>query len=124
MVSNTQRICISNAILRNYKITFFRAAIESTLLYGAETSIITKFLSTSLAGCDSKLLRYALNISLTDRVNNTQAHQELPRISNCLQIRRLIFLLDTSFDHRNQRHNRYLIFVFLTFRLFFPFLAK
>jgi len=77
---------------REFKISIFIAVIESVLLYGAETWTLTKTLVTSLDGCYTKLLRYALNIHWTSHTTNSDVYKTLPRISHRLLQRRLTFV--------------------------------
>ena len=54
-----ERIWISN-LDRNLKIRFFRACVESLLLYGSETWTISAKMQSLIDGCDTRLLRRAL----------------------------------------------------------------
>ena len=70
---------------------FFKATVESVLLYGAETWTLTKTLQKGLDGCYTRLLRHALNIKWQQRLTNKQLYKDIPPISTVLRVRRLKF---------------------------------
>ena len=76
---------------RNIKVEFFRATVESVLLYGGETWTLTKSLEQRLDGCYTRLLRAALNISWRQHTTNKELYGDLPRVSTTLRERRLRF---------------------------------
>ena len=65
--------------------------MESALLYGAGTWIISKSLKQSLDGCYTKLLRAALKVSWRDNVSDGDLNRDLPPISATLREHRLKF---------------------------------
>jgi len=71
------------------KINFFRATVESILLYGAETWTMTKELNKELDGTYTRLLRHALNIDWRQHIANEELYGDLPRISETIKKRRL-----------------------------------
>ena len=77
---------------RNLKIRFFRATIESVLLYGAETWTLTKTLQNRLNGAYTKLLRTALNISWKEHKTNAELYGDLQPITISLCQHRLRFI--------------------------------
>ena len=76
---------------RKLKIQFFRATVESVLLYGSECWTLTKKLQNRLDGCYTRLLRASLNISWRQRLTNKVLYGDLPRISQTVRERRLRF---------------------------------
>ena len=76
---------------RELKIRFFRACVESILLYNCETWTFTKQLEIKIDGLYTKLLRRVLNISWRDHVSNVQLYGKLPLLSSTIRQRRLRF---------------------------------
>ena len=80
-----------SSLSRRMKIMFFKATVESVLLYGAETWTLTKTLEKGLDGCYTRLLRHSLNIKWQQRLTNKQLYKDIPPISEVLRERRLRF---------------------------------
>lgn len=80
-----------SSLPRHLKIEFFKATVESVLLYGAESWTLTKTLEKSLNGCYTRLLRHALNIKWQQRMTNKELYKDLPPISEVVRTRRLKF---------------------------------
>ena len=76
-------------ISRELKIRFFRATVESILLYGCESWALNVSMEKSLDGCYTWMLRAAMNIDWRDHVSNQDLYGELPRISDRVAWRRL-----------------------------------
>ena len=76
---------------RPTKIKFFRACVESILLYGSETWTVTKTFEDRINGCYTQLLRRVLNISWRDHKTNEEVYGEIPPLSNSVRKRRLQF---------------------------------
>ena len=90
--SNKMNNVWKSNLSRNLKIRFFRATIESVLLYGAETWTLTKTLQNRLNGAYTKLLRTALNISWKEHKTNAELYGDLQPITISLCQRRLRFI--------------------------------
>ena len=78
-------------LCRDLKIQFFRATVESVLLYGAECWSLTKQQQKRLDGCYTRLLRASLNISWKQRLTNKVLYGSIPPISQTVRERRLRF---------------------------------
>ena len=74
---------------QKFKISLFRATVESILLYGSETWTTTNKMNTEIDGTYTKLLRYILNINWKHHVNNTELYGPLQKASDIVQTRRL-----------------------------------
>ena len=77
---------------REIKVKFYRATIESVLMYGAETWTLTKTLEKRLDGAYTRLLRAALNISWREHKTNIELYGKLKPITSTLRERRLRFI--------------------------------
>ena len=73
------------------KRNFFRATVESVLLYGSTTWTLTKKLSDLLDGTYTRMLRAILNISWKKHPTKTRLYGHLPPISSTIRLRRLTF---------------------------------
>ena len=76
---------------KSLKIRFFRACVESILLYNSETWTLTQAMTTKIDGLYTKLLRRAQNISWGDHVSNQELYCDLPLLSSTIRQRRLRF---------------------------------
>ena len=85
-----ERIWKSN-LNRDLKIKFFRACVESILLYNSETWTLTKTMEIKIDGLYTKLLRRALNVSWKDHVSNKELYGGIPPLSSTIRKRRLRF---------------------------------
>ena len=73
------------------KISFFRAAVESILLYGAEGWTLTNQLEARLDGCYTRLLMRVLNLNWRDHPTREEIYGDLPKVSEVVRGRRLNF---------------------------------
>ena len=73
------------------KRNFFRATVESVLLYGATSWTLTKTLEKMLDGAYTRMLRAVLNISWREHPTKRVLYGDLPPISQTLRDRRLRF---------------------------------
>ena len=76
---------------RKLKVHFFRATVESVLLYGAECWTLTKQQEKRLDGSYTRLLRASLNISWKQRLTNRALYGNIPPVSQTVRDRRLRF---------------------------------
>ena len=76
---------------KGLKIRFFRACVESILLYNSETWTVTQSMETKIDGLYTKLLRRALNISWRDHVPNQELYGDIPKLSSTIRQRRMRF---------------------------------
>ena len=82
-----------NSNLPNHlKVGFFRATVESVLLYGAESWTLTGKMSDRLDGTYTKMLRAVLGVSWKDHKTNQELYGKLMRVSDSLRVRRLRFI--------------------------------
>ena len=65
--------------------------MESVLLYGSDTWTLTVKLEKQLDGCYTRMLRTALNIHWSQFLTNEQLYGNLPKISEKIRRRRLMF---------------------------------
>ena len=80
-----------SSLSRELKIHFFRATVESVLLYGAECWTLTKQQQKRLDGCYTRLLRSSLNVSYKQRLTNRVLYGNIPPVSQTVRERRLRF---------------------------------
>ena len=73
------------------KRSFFRATVESVLIYGSITWTLTSKLEKKLNGAYTKMLRAALNRSWKDHLTNKELYGNIPLISKAIQQQRLRF---------------------------------
>ena len=73
------------------KRSFFRATVESVLIYGGITWTLTKSLEKKIDGSYTRMLRAALNKSWRDHLTNKELYANIPRISSTLKQQRLRF---------------------------------
>ena len=85
-MNKLDRIWKSN-MSRHHKIRFFRACVESILLYNSETWTITQAMKIKIDGLYTKLLRRALNISWRSHVSNKDLYGDIPSLSSTIQQR-------------------------------------
>ena len=79
--------------LKNHlKIGFFRATVESVLLYGAECWTMTGEMRNRLDGTYTRMLRSVLGVSWKEHKTNKELYCNLPKITDTLMIRRLRFI--------------------------------
>ena len=68
---------------------FFRATVESVLVYGSTTWTLTAKLEASLDGAYTRMLRSALNISWKQHLTKKQLYANIPPITVIIRERRL-----------------------------------
>ena len=73
------------------KRNFFRAAVESILVYGAITWTLTTFLSKTLDGAYIRMLQAALNILWKHHPTKKELYGDIPPLSTIIRERRLKF---------------------------------
>ena len=73
----------------NLKRSFFKAVVESVLLYGSTTWTLTKTMEKKLDGTYTRMLRAVLNLHWKKHPTLQQLYGNLPRISQVLLERRL-----------------------------------
>ena len=78
-------------INRELKIRFFRATVETVLLYGCTTWTLTKALETKLDGAYTRLLRAALNVKWQSHTTNLTLYGSLPKLTSTIRERRVRF---------------------------------
>ena len=76
---------------KELKIKFFRACVESILLYNSETWTLTQTMEIKIDGLYTKLLRRALNISWRSHVSNQELYGDIPKLSSTIRQRRMRF---------------------------------
>ena len=72
-----------------WKIRFFKAAVETILLYGCATWSLTKSEEKSLDRSYTRMLRKVLNVNALDKMRNEDLYGDLPPISQVIQTRRM-----------------------------------
>ena len=75
----------------NMKRNFFRAVVESVLVYGSTAWTLTKQLEDKLDGTYTKMLRAVLNKSWKQHPNNKELYGNIPKISDTIRERRTRF---------------------------------
>ena len=73
------------------KMQFFRATVESVLLYGANTWTLTEKLKKKLDGSYTRMLRVVKNITRKDKIPNTILYENTPKITHTIQAHRVQF---------------------------------
>ena len=74
---------------RKIKVRFFRATVESVLLYNSETLTINKSMQKRIDGCYTRVLRMATNISWKENTTNEVLYQDLQPLSKTIRERRM-----------------------------------
>ena len=88
---NKMRTLWKSNLSASLKISFFRAAVESILLYGAEGWTLSNRLEARLDGCYTRLLMMVLNLNWKDHPTREEIYAGLPKISEIVRGRRLNF---------------------------------
>ena len=70
---------------------FFRATVESVLIYGSITWTLTAKLEKKLDGAYTRMLRAALNRHWTERPTNKELYANIPPITASIRQQRLRF---------------------------------
>ena len=91
VLNNLNKIWTSNMSIR-LKRNFFRATVESVLVYGAITWTLTIALEKKLNGSYTIMLRAALNFSWRDRyMSNKDLYSKIPKITDTIREQGLRF---------------------------------
>ena len=86
---NGMNVVWRSSLSRDLKIRFFRAMVESILLYGSECWSLNSSSRKSLDGTYTRMLRTVLNINWRDHVPNVTLYGDLPRLTDRIAWRRL-----------------------------------
>ncbi|XP_038062571.1 uncharacterized protein LOC119733059 [Patiria miniata] len=78
----------TSSLPKKLKLWYFQAAIETILLYGSETWILTAAQAKSLNGCYTRILRIAQNVNWKAHMTNTELYGNLPKISEKVESKR------------------------------------
>ena len=70
-------------------VKFLWILVESVLLYGSETWILTKNLEKSIDGTYTSLLRTVFNVSWSEHLTNRELYGNLPKVTDKIRERRL-----------------------------------
>ena len=73
------------------KRNFFRATVESVLVYGSISWTLTSALEKKIDGSYTRMLRAALNKSWTDHLSNAELYGNIPRVTATIRQQRLRF---------------------------------
>ena len=73
------------------KRNFFRATVESVLVYGSISWTLTSALEKKIDGSYTTMLRAALNKSWTDHLFNAELNGNIPRVTATIRQQRLRF---------------------------------
>ena len=73
------------------KRNFFRATVESVLVYGSISWTLTLALEKKIDGSYTRMLRAALNKSCTDHLSNAELYGNIPRVTLTIRQQRLRF---------------------------------
>ena len=86
---NGMNVVWRSSLSRDLKIRFFRATVESILLYGSECWSLNSSSRKSLDGTYTRMLRTVLNINWRDHAPNVTLYGDLPRLTDRIAWRRL-----------------------------------
>ena len=92
-------------LLKSLKLRFFRAAVESILLYGCATWSLSKAEEKSLDGCYTRMLRKVYNMDSQAKVPNSSLYRGLRPISETIRTRRLKLAGHTFRDKTSPAHH-------------------
>ncbi|CAM1310307.1 Uncharacterised protein r2_g2061 [Pycnogonum litorale] len=76
----------------NLKRNFFRATVESVLVYGSVSWILTTQMEKKIDGAYTRMLRSALNRSWKDHPTNKELYGNIPPISKSIKQQRMRFV--------------------------------
>ena len=93
----TFRLCSGLIIKRR----FFRATVESVLLYGATTWTLTKALESKLNGAYTWMLRAVTNSTWQDHPTNAEVYRDSSPVVDVIRERRTRFV-EHSFRSKNE----------------------
>ena len=88
---NRLRTIWKSSLPDNTKRNFFRAVVESVLIYGSTAWTLTKHLEDKLDGTYTKMLRAILNKSWKQHPTNDQLYGNIPKVSDIIRERRTRF---------------------------------
>ena len=75
----------------NLKVRFFRATVETVLLYGSDTWTLTQALEKRLDGAYTKMLRVVKNVSWQQHLTNDILYGRIPRLTTTIAKKRIQF---------------------------------
>ena len=79
---------LSQRLKRN----FFRAAVESVLVYGYSITLpLTQLIEKKIDGAYTRMLRAVTNTSWRDHLTNERLYSCIPKISKSIRMRKLRF---------------------------------
>ena len=78
-----------STLSKELRIRYFRATVETILLYGCESWTLTTATAKALDGCYTRMLRMALNVSWKDKIPNQELYAGLPKVTDTVRSRRL-----------------------------------
>ena len=79
-LNNMTSICKSNLSVKRKK-NFFRATVESILVYGSITWTLTSSLEKKIDGAYTRMIRAALNTRWQDHTSNNELYGNIPKIT-------------------------------------------
>ena len=88
---NRLRVIWKSALPDKIKINFFRAVVETVLLYGSPAWTLTKKLEKKLDGTYTRMLRAVLNVHWKTHPSNKCLYGNLSKISLVIKDRRMRF---------------------------------
>ena len=71
------------------KVRIFKSSVESILLYGCESWVMTNVAEKIVDGTYTHMLRRVKNVSWRDRLTNAQLYGQIPKLSTTIKNRRL-----------------------------------
>ena len=80
-----------SGLKRSIKIDFFRATVETVLLYGSNSWTLTKAKNKKLDGTYTRMLRTAQNINWKQHITNKVLYGTIPSLSTTITERRIRF---------------------------------
>ena len=90
-VLNSMNTIWKSKLSTNLKRHFFRAAVESVLVYGSVTWTLTASLEKNIDGTYTRMLRAVTNKSWRYHLTNEQLYGNIPKISKSIRIQRMTF---------------------------------
>ena len=88
---NGLSIVWKSSLSDSLKRAFFRATVQSVLLYGSSTWTLTRHLENRLDGTFTKMLRSILNVTWKDHPTKRRLYGSLPPVSSTIREQRLRF---------------------------------
>ena len=81
----------NSELSKEEKFKFFVACVESVLLYGSETCVMTKKLEKKIVGVYTRLLREVFNATWHDKIRNEKLYRGNKLVSEKIRGRRIKF---------------------------------